>query len=161
MMRNRNVAGFILWFAAAGAIAAGADEEAASAAKHTHIRLGGLVVGAGYASGPAWYNGWHPRYGIYDPFSYSPTLHSGFYSGFLQQPNMGQVKLDTVAKDASVCLDGAYAASAQKLKSFWLAPGVYNLELRDDNQRTFTQRVYVLSGKTLAIRAKLQAGEAK
>jgi hypothetical protein len=74
----------------------------------------------------------------------------------MQQPNMGQLNLNTSAKDASVYVDGAYAGSAQKLKHFWLSPGVYNLELRE-NGRAFRQRVYVLSGKTLAIRANLQA----
>ena len=147
-MRNRNLARVVLFVALAGAVATGADETPATQPKHSHIRFGGLVVGAGY-------------YGLYDPFWYSPFIHPGFYTGFMQQPNMGQVKLETVDKDASVYVDGAYAGSARKLKSFWLAPGVYNLELRDDRQRSFRQRVYVLSGKTLAIRPRLQPEEAK
>ena len=156
-MRNRNLARVVLFVALAGAVATGAEETTATHSKHSHVRFGGLVVGAGYSSGPYWY----PRYGLYDPFWYSPYIHPGLYTGFMQQPNMGQVKLDTVEKDASVYVDGAYAGSAQKLKSFWLAPGVYNLELRDDAQRSYRQRVYVLSGKTLAIRPKLQSEEAK
>jgi hypothetical protein len=147
-MRNRNLAGIFLFAMAAASMFA-------------EVRFGGLVVGAGYSSGPGWYNRWYPRYGLYDPFWYSPYIHPGLYTGFMQQPNMGQVKLNPVDRDASVYVDGAYAGSAHKLKSFWLAPGVYNLELRDDRQRTFRQRVYVLSGKTLAIRPKLQSGEAK
>ena len=145
-MRNRNLAGFVLFAAIAGTAATGAGETPAAQPKHSHVRLGGLVLGAGYANSPYWY---------------SPYIYPGLYTGFLQQPNMGQIKLATVDRDASVYVDGAYAGSAQKLKSFWLAPGVYNLELRDATQRTFRQRVYVLSGKTLAIRAKLQSGEAK
>ena len=164
-MRIRNLAGIVLFVLAAGTAAASADEAADPQTKHSHIRFGGLVVGAGYSSGPVWYgggdNGWNHRFGLYDPFWYSPYIHSGLYSGFMQQPNMGQVKLAAVEKDASVYLDGAYAGSAQKLKSFWLAPGVYNLELRDDTQRTFRQRVYVLSGRTLSIRPKLQSEVAK
>ncbi len=158
-MRNRNLAKIVLFAAIAGAVAKGADEEADAQPKHSHIRFGGLVVGAGYSSGPGWYNGGYPRFGIYDPFWYSPYIHSGLYTGFIQQPNMGQVKLNSMDKDASVYLDGAYAGSAQKLKSFRLAPGAYNLELRDDKQRTFRQRLYVLSGKTLALRPKLQSEE--
>jgi len=129
----------------------------AAGSSFAEVRFGGLVVGAGYSSGPSWY----PRYGLYDPFWYGPYVYPGLYTGFMQQPNMGQVKLEATDKNASVYVDGAFAGSAQKLKSFWLAPGVYNLELRDDRQRSFRQRVYVLSGKTLAIRPKLQVEEAK
>lgn len=142
-MRKQLVAMILL--SAAISVAAGA------------VRFGGLVVGAGYSSGPYWY----PRYGLYDPFWYSPYIHPGLYSGFLQQVNMGQVKIQTADKDVSVYVDGAYAGSAQKLKSFWLAPGIYNLELRDNSQRAFRQRVYVLTGKTLAIHPKMQLEEAK
>jgi len=143
-MRKLYLAQILLLASAASAVAVGAELP--------HVRFGGLVVGAGYSSGPYWY----PRYGLYDPFWYSPYVHPGLYSGFLQQANMGQVKIQTADKDVSVYVDGAYAGSAQKLKSFWLAPGVYNLELRDDRQRAFRQKVYVLTGKTLAIHPKMQ-----
>ena len=127
--------------ALADAVATGADETPVTQPNHSHIRFGGLVVGAGY-------------YGFYDSFRSSPFIHPGSYTAFMQQPNMGQVKLETVDKDASVYVDGADAGSARKLKSFWLAPGVHNLELRDDKQRSSRQRVYMLSGKTLAIRPR-------
>ena len=112
--------------ALAGAVATGADETPATQPKHSPIRFGGLVVGA------------------------------GLYTGYTQQPNMGHLKLESVDKDASVYVDNAFAGSAQKLKSFWLAPGVYHLELRDDGQRSFRQCVYVLSGKELTIHSRLQ-----
>ncbi len=159
-MRNTIVASSLVFGLLTGAVAAAAEDGADTHPNRPRIRFGGLVVGAGYSSGPFWY----PRYGLYDPFWYSPYIHPGLYSGFYQQPNMGQLKLETSAKDASVYVDGAYAGSVQKLKSFWLAPGVYNLELRDDNNRSFRKRVYVLSGKTLPIRATLRPdadGEAK
>jgi hypothetical protein len=153
-MRNA-LAWIVLFGLAAGSLAAAADEAQPG---HRRVRIGGLVVGAGYSSGPWWYP--YPYYGLYDPFWYSPYIHPGLYTGFMQQPNMGQLKLETSAKDASVYVDGAYAGSAQKLKRFWLSPGVYNLELRE-NGRAFRQRVYVLSGKTLAIRANLEADSDK
>ena len=102
--------------------------------------------------------------GYYNPFWYGPFIHPGFYNGFAQQPDMGQLRLEAPAKGASVYVDGAYAGPAEKLKRFWLSPGVYNLEVRDNRQQSFQQRVYVLSGKTLAIRAELQpvaGGETK
>jgi len=146
------IPGIIVSGLIAASLLAGSDETPSKASSRPHIRFGGLMVGAGYSSGPAWY----PRYGFYDPFWYSPYFYPGLFYGYTQQPNMGQVKLENTAKDALVYVDGAYAGSAEKLKHFWLAPGVYNLELRDTSQRVFRQRVYVLTGKTLAIRPTLQ-----
>jgi hypothetical protein len=131
------------------------------------VRLGGITVGAGYShwSGPGFYP-YYPGYALYpgywgmypawyDPF-YMGWLHPGFYNGFIRQPNMGEIKLREADKDADVFLDGAYAGTTQKLKSMWLEPGVYNLELRTGD-RAFKKRVYVLSGKTLELRPQLLA----
>jgi len=68
---------------------------------------------------------------------------------------MGQLKL-AAPKDASVYLDGAFAGSVQKLKSIWLEPGIYELKIAGVNGREFQKKVYVLSGKTLDIRAELK-----
>jgi hypothetical protein len=126
------------------------------------VRLGGVIVNAGfnygsgwYPYGPAYYPGWS-RYYLYDPFWYSPFIHPGLYRGFGYQPSMGEVKLNSPDKDASVYLDGAYAGPAEKLKSLWLEPGAYNLEVRDTSGQRYERRIYVLSGKTLQIRAKLE-----
>jgi hypothetical protein len=128
------------------------------------VRLGGISVNAGYYSGPMWYpyypyGGFYPgwsRYYMYDPFWYSPWLHPGLYTGFGYQPNMGELKLNSSDKDAAVYIDGAYAGPAEKLKSMWLEPGAYNIELRDPAGLRFERRVYVLTGKTLQLRAKLE-----
>jgi hypothetical protein len=129
------------------------------------VRLGGIMVNAGYYSGPGWYPygygypGFYPGWGrsyIYDPFWYNPYIHPGLYSGFAYQPNMGEVKLKSPDKTASVYLDGAYAGPADKLKSLWLEPGVYNLEVRDTGGQRYERRIYVLTGKTLQIQAKLE-----
>jgi hypothetical protein len=81
-------------------------------------------------------------------------LHPGFYSGFAQQPNYGQVKLKVTEKNADVFLDSAYAGTSAKLRTIWLQPGAYNLELRSGD-RAFKQRIYVLSGKTLELQPRL------
>ena len=66
---------------------------------------------------------------MYDPFWSSAYLHPGLYRGFAYAgPNMGQIKLDA-PKDASVYLDGAFAGTVQKLKSIWLEPGIYELQV--------------------------------
>lgn len=145
-----------------------ADDEAKP---RRRVRLGGITVGAGYSrwSGPGFYPayggyGFYPGYwGMYspwyDPF-YMGWLHPGFYSGFARQPNMGEVKLKEASRDADVYLDGAYAGTAQKLKSMWLEPGVYNLELRSGD-RAYQKRIYVLSGKTMELHPQLVAAAAE
>jgi hypothetical protein len=70
---------------------------------------------------------------------------------------MGEVKIASAPKEAMVYLDGAYAGAAGKLKSMWLEPGVYNLEIRDDAGASWSQKIYVLSGKTLPLKPALQA----
>jgi hypothetical protein len=126
------------------------------------VRLGGVSVGANYASGPGWYRPWgygpgyyQPYWGLYDPFWSSAYLHPGLYRGFSSGPDMGQIKLDA-PKDASVYLDGAFEGSEQKLKSMWLEPGIYELKIAGVNGREYQKKVYVLSGKTLDIRAELK-----
>ncbi len=117
------------------------------------IRLGGVMIGAGYShwSGGPFYP-YYSRYSPwYDPFYYG-WLHPRFYTGFSYQPNMGEVKLKSAPKDSDVYLDGAYAGTAGKLKNMWLQPGAYNLEVRSGD-RSFKKRIYVLSGKTLDIGA--------
>jgi hypothetical protein len=130
------------------------------------VRIGGVSVNANYMSGPVWYpyygyGGFYPfpywgRYYMYDPFWYSPYIHPGLYSGFGYQPNLGEVKLNSSDKEAAVYIDDAYAGPADKLKSIWLEPGAYNLELRGATGEKFGRRIYVLTGKTLQIRAKLE-----
>jgi hypothetical protein len=123
------------------------------------VRLGTISVGAGYGyfSGPGYgWGGWYPppfyagwwgypyAYPFYEPF-YGPSLY------WVAQPNLGEVKLQNSAKDAEVYLDNAYAGTASKLKSFWLQPGVYELELRAQGRSPQSKRIYVLTGKTLKV----------
>jgi hypothetical protein len=63
------------------------------------------------------------------------------------------VKLENVAKDALVYVDGGYAGTAGKLKKFALRTGSHNVELRDPSGHVFHQeKIEVLPGKTLEIR---------
>ena len=126
------------------------------------IRLGGVSMNGSYSHGPAWYpyygGGYYPgwsRWYMYDPIFYSPFIHPGLYTGFGYGPSMGEVKLVASDKEASVYIDGAYAGPAHKLKTLWLEPGIYDLEVRDTSGQNFEKKVYVLTGKTLQIRANL------
>jgi hypothetical protein len=100
----------------------------------------GVFVGSGFA--PMGYYG----YG-YGPYSYGP------YFGV---PNAGQVKLDTHVKDAQVFVDGAYAGTAGKLKTMWMRPGTYTIEMRAPGQAQFAEKIYVVAGKTVHVEPGFQ-----
>jgi hypothetical protein len=146
-MATRRGFGFVLTFMLLAALVIPAS---------AGVRLGTISIGAGYGyySGPYWpgyyWAGYYPPPffgGWYDPWfaPYAPVY-------FAPQINNGQVNLQTADKNAEVYLDGAYAGPASKLKSFWLAPGVYQLEVRAVGQTPQEKRIYVLTGKTLKIK---------
>lgn len=121
------------------------------------VRLGGVSVGVGYASGYyyPYCNYFYP--GLWcSPFLYPYAgYYPGFYPGFYSvspHPDMGQVKLQTPYKNAEVYLNGAYAGTADDLKTIWLDPGVYELEVRASGREPLQKRIYVLSGKTVKIK---------
>jgi hypothetical protein len=133
---------------------------------HLHLRLGLISLGAAYSSfsGPACYPYdpffyplgcesaafWFPRLGSY------PFFAPGY---FAYGSDRGEVKLAAEPKDAEVYLDRAYAGTADHLRSMWLDPGAYDLSLVANGGKVFHQRIYVLSGKSLKITAKLVTGE--
>ncbi len=151
--------------AAAGDQTAKVADQPAKSPSHHRIRLGGVMVsgGYGYYSGFPYY-GYYPGlwglpYYYYDPFLWSPFYYPGYFTGYAYQPGMGNVKIQAGEKDATVFLDGALAGPVQQLKSIWLEPGVYNLELREGKER-LTQKIYVLSGKTLKVTPAMMNREA-
>jgi hypothetical protein len=111
----------------------------AVAAPPPHFR-GAVVVGPVF--GPAW--GPWGYYG-YGPYSY--------YGGYARAG--GEIKIDSKAKDAEVFVNGAYAGTVKEMKSMWLRPGTYDLELRARGGEKFAEKVYVVAGKTVHIRPDL------
>lgn len=120
--------------------------------RRTRLRHGGLTIGGGYIhrSGGYPYYGYPYSWGYYDPF-FPAFYHPGYFGGFVRGHGMGQVKLNLADKLAEVYLNDGYAGTAGDLKSIWLEPGAYNLELRDPEGQSFQQRIYVLSGKTVRV----------
>ena len=148
------------------------DAEIPVEKRRLHLRLGTISVGAGYSSGP-----------YYAPYGYYPYGPYGFYPGdwvytsfaypmwggypyygpgsFDYNSGRGEVRLTADPKLAEVYIDGAYAGTADRLKSMWLDPGAYDLTVSAKDRESFHQRVYVLSGKSLKITAKLGSDGAK
>lgn len=139
-----------------------AVKDESNSGRKTHFKLGTISVGGGYSytSGYPWYPygpyGYRPyyAYGFWDPFwgpfsPYSYPVDLGYGSG------KGELQLKADPKDAEVYIDGAYAGTVQRLKNIWLEPGAYDLSFSAAGREPFQRRVYVLTGKTLSISAKL------
>jgi hypothetical protein len=104
------------------------------ASAHRRVIVGGYF-GPGYYYGPAWYG----------PYWAGPY-------GYERGPVTGGVKFETKMKDASVYVDGGYAGTVEKLKTFQLKPGSHDVELRDHEGHSFYQeRIEVIAGKTLKL----------
>ncbi len=157
---------------AAATLTCAAGDKSDEAKPKTHVRLGGISVGFGYSryAGPfayPWYPGLYPSYYAYwwgpywSPFwdLYAPLYYPGFFPGYLAEagPGAGEVRLNAPAT-AEVYLNGGFAGVAGDLKTMWLKPGAYDLEVRSMTG-TYERRIYVLSGKKLKIDAT--GGEAK
>jgi hypothetical protein len=92
------------------------------------------------------------------PYYYSPGFYYGPawyypYGAYAPRPDLGDVKIDTHLKDASVYVDEGYVGPIDKFKKFGLKPGNHEIELRDESGRSFfSERVQVLAGKTIELR---------
>jgi hypothetical protein len=129
------------------------------------VRLAGFSVGAGYSH----FSGGYPFFGFpyfgspyYDPaysaFWYDPFLYS-VPPAYFYQDNLGKVKLEAADRNASVYLDGGFAGTVDKLKDMRVEPGVHDVRITDGN-RSYQQRIYVLSGKTLTLTPDLTVSSA-
>ena len=134
-----------------------ADRDTGDKTKHSfpRVRLGGVFVNAGYSR----FSGGYPYWGYgpygFDPFLFGPYIHPGFYTGFGYGPSLGEVKLQAADKSSWIYIDGALAGRAEKLKTMWLEPGAYSLEVRGGqghpDEVLYSQKIYVLSGKTFKL----------
>jgi hypothetical protein len=106
----------------------------------------GIFVGPGFAP-MGWYG-----YG----YGYGPFYGSYPYGAYYGVPNVGHVKLDTKVKNAQVFVDGAYAGTSGKLKTMWMRPGTYTIELRAPGGEHFTEKIYVAAGKTVNVEPGFQ-----
>jgi hypothetical protein len=149
------------------------DSEVPPEKRKFRLRFGGVAIGAGYShfSGPLYYPYSYPYapLGMYPGDWYSASLWYPLWSpypyygpgAFTYNNGRGEVRLTSDPKVAAVYIDGGYAGTADKLKSLWLDPGAYDLTVSAAGRESFHQRVYVLSGKSVKITAKLKADESR
>ena len=104
-----------------------------SASAAVRVFVGGPVYGGLYV--PYWGPYWGYRYGYF--------------------PNSGEVKLETKVKDAQVFINGAFAGTTHDNKTMHLRPGSYNLEIRENGQTPFSEKIYVAAGKTVHLHPEL------
>lgn len=138
-------------------------EDPAENGRNWHVKLGTISVGAAYShfSGPFFpYGpyGFYPYDWFYSSIIWNPWWppYPGFAPGYFSSGyGKGEVKLKAEPRDADVYLDGAYAGTADRLKTIWLDPGAYNLSVSAKDHEPYQQRIYILSGKSLKISADL------
>ncbi len=107
------------------------------------VSAAGRFVRGGFGHGPMYGPGYWGGPGFYAPYAFGT-------------PNAGELKLETNMKDAEVFINGAFAGTAGKLKSMYMRPGAYNIELRAPGRTRFAERVYIVAGKTLKLRPDLR-----
>ena len=142
------------------------DKPAENQDRKWHVKLGPVLVGASYSrfGGPVYYPyGLSPFDGYYrawlwDPYWAYPLSYPAGYFG--RNDGRGEVKLTLDPKTvdpklAEVYVDNAFAGTADHLKNMWLEPGAYDLSVLSKDGRAFRRRIYVLSGRSLKIAAKL------
>jgi len=97
-----------------------------------------VVRGRVFVAQPFWYGGgWYFPGPFYEPFGYPITT--------------GSIKIDTNAKDAAIYVNGAYAGTVRKLKTFDVKSGTYDIEVRNPDGSSYRQQVFVPVGKRMVI----------
>ena len=144
------------------------DKPAQDQVRKWHVKLGPVLVGAGYSrfSGPFYYpygfsqiDGFY-RAWFWDPYwDYAVPYPCGYFG---YNDGRGEVKIyleprSVDPKLAEVYVDNAFAGTADHLKNIWLEPGVYELSVLSKNRTAYRRRIYVLSGRSLKIAATLDS----
>jgi hypothetical protein len=97
-----------------------------------------------------------PAFAPYGAFGYGPYAYGPYgYGSYGAVPNAGQVKLDTKVKDAQVFVNGSYAGTAGKLKTMWMRPGTYTIEIKAPGRARYAEKIYVIAGKKITLNPDL------
>jgi hypothetical protein len=104
--------------------------------------------------GPSLYYGYgSPYYAAPYYYRYSYPYYA-YAPGYAVGPGVGEVKIESHLKEATVYVDGGYVGPIGKFKRFGLKPGNHDIEMRDVTGRVvFSERVQVLVDRTVEIRS--------
>jgi hypothetical protein len=135
-------------------------EQHLSKQSNLHVTLGTISVGVFYANAPCpvFAYGCYPVLPFVAPYAY-PLFYPAFLyasADFARHVPEGTVKLHASPANAAIYIDGAYAGTANRLKTFPLGSGAYDLDVKAQGYRTFHERIYILSDRTLQIAARLE-----
>jgi hypothetical protein len=147
---------------------AASNKSADSPDRKWHVKLGPALVGASFSrfAGPVYYpydfspfDGVY-RAGLWDPYWAYPLSYP--LGSFDRNDGRGEVRITleprTVdPKLAEVSVDNAFAGTADHLKNMWLDPGAYDLSVLSKDGAAYRRRIYVLSGRSLKIAARLES----
>lgn len=89
--------------------------------------------------------------GLYGP--YGPAGFGAYpFAPYVIAPNVGEVKIDTHVKDASVFINGNYAGRVGQLKTMTMLAGNYSIEIREPGRPPFDAPIFVVAGKSIKLR---------
>jgi len=93
-----------------------------------------------------------PGYGFYYPYwGWGWGYPYWGYGPYYPEYSAGKIKIKDSNKSDQVYIDGAYAGTAEKMKTITLSPGSYSVEIRQQNKDRVNRKVYVVAGKTVEI----------
>lgn len=107
---------------------------------------------------PASAAGWHHGRVFIAPYAGWDDWGWGggpYWNDYYYRVPTGKVKLEHVAADDQVYLNGSFAGRAEDLGTMRLLPGRYNLEIKDKGKDVLKESIFVTSDHTL----KLNVGD--
>jgi hypothetical protein len=123
-----------------------------------------------YASPYYWYGGFYGGYysypfyfnagvGPYAPYSHGYPFYP-YYAWYPYDPG-ASLRVQVTPREAEVFVDGSYAGTVDDFDGAFqrlrLIPGEHTVELFLPGRRTLTQAIYLQPGKTVTMRATLEA----
>jgi hypothetical protein len=94
-----------------------------------------------------------PRYSYYYPYRAWDWGWGGPFWDYSPQyyENTGKIKIRNFQKSDEVFVNGAYAGTADKMKTMKVSPGNYTIQIRRGETELLDKSIYVVVGKTVEI----------
>jgi hypothetical protein len=127
----------------------GAATAAPSIAAQRYVITQPYVIGPRVIVRPYAYYGPYGR--VWYGYHWGPRYYAAVPA--YTYPQLGQIKIDSHLKDATVYVDRGYVGPISKFRKFGLSPGGHDIEIRNSSgQIIFSRRIQAIAGKTVEIR---------